>query len=146
VRPDSYFSLFIHYISSYISINIESGNKLTISDDGCGIRPADLGLAATRFASHFQASKLKQLTVFDSLTTFGFRGEALASVSLVSRLLICLRIPENSVGYLQNYNDGVPVLEKVKPQARSVGTTVTVKDLFYNLPHRQRSNEREEYP
>jgi DNA mismatch repair protein MutL len=86
------------------------------------------------------------MTAFDSLTTFGFRGEALPSVSLVSQLLICSRIPENSVGYLQNYNDGVPVLEKVKPQARSVGTTVTVKDLFYNLAHRQRSNEREEYP
>jgi DNA mismatch repair ATPase MutL len=93
----------------------------------------DLGLAATRFAT----SKLKQLTDFDSLCTFGFRGEALASVSLVSRLLICSRIAENAVGYLQNYNDGIPVLEKVKPQARSIGTTVTVKDLFYNLPHRQ---------
>jgi DNA mismatch repair ATPase MutL len=71
-------------------------------------------LAATRFASHFQAQALKDC---DSLTTFGFRGEALASVSLVSRLSICSRIPENAVGYLQNYNDGVPVLEKVKPQA-----------------------------
>jgi DNA mismatch repair protein MLH1 len=135
------FSLYSLYISSCISIHVESGNKLTISDDGCGIRPVDLGLAATRFAT----SKLKQLTDFDSLTTFGFRGEALASVSLVSRLSICSRIPENPVGYVQNYNDGVPVLEKVKPQARSVGTTVIVKDLFYNLPHRQRSNEREEY-
>ena len=98
-------------------------------------------MAATRFAT----SKLKELGDFQSLSTFGFRGEALASVSLVSRLSICSRIPENNIGYLQNYQDGKPILKKSKPQARGIGTTVSVKDLFYNLPHRQKSNEREEY-
>jgi len=98
-------------------------------------------LAATRFAT----SKLKQLQDFDSLSTFGFRGEALASVSLVSRLSICSRTPESNIGYFQNYQNGKPLLPTSKPQARAIGTTVSVKDLFYNLPLRQGRNEREEY-
>ena len=96
-----------------------------------------MGLAATRFAT----SKLKTCDDFDTLSSFGFRGEALASMSLVSKLEIVSRISSggNRTAFCQSYRNGKPTLANPKPQARTVGTTVTVSDLFYNMPHRKAS-------
>ena len=115
-----------------MSIHVES-NKITITDNGSGIAPMDLGLAVTQFTT----SKLHMIENFDTLQSFGFHGEVLgSSVSLVSHLSICSCTPSCNIGYQQEYQEGYPVLPKYKPQAWTVGTTVMVKDLFYNLPHR----------
>jgi DNA mismatch repair protein MLH1 len=102
-------------------------------------------LAATRFAT----SKLSTLSDFQTLSSFGFRGEALASISLVSKLELVSRIPSERIAYHQIYTNGKPTwLPHPRPQARTIGTTVTVSDLFYSVPHRQkmiRERYSEEY-
>jgi len=119
-------------------------SKIVISDNGCGIPKSDLALAAVRHAT----SKLRSVDDFETLQSFGFRGEALASVSMVSRLSIHSRTDKSPVGFSLSYLDGTPTMPQPKPMARKVGTTVTVEDLFYNLPNRQKRNAsatREEY-
>ena len=128
--------------ATQIHIHVEKGGLLTleIKDNGVGISNCDLELAATRHAT----SKLQTVHDFQQLQTFGFRGEALASISMVSRLTILTRTVKSQVGYLQSYKNGVPVVTKPKPQARQVGTTITVHDLFYNVPHRKKTYSKSE--
>lgn len=121
-------------------------------DNGCGIPKDELTLAATRHAT----SKLQSVDDFAKLQSFGFRGEALAATSLVSRLTIVSRTKDSSIGFCQTYDHSshhqhqsttttttatteTPKPTPPKPQARTLGTTVTVSDLFYNLAHRKRS-------
>lgn len=132
--------------SSHIVIHVEKGGlgKLVITDDGCGIPKSGLALAATRHAT----SKLTTVDDFENLQTFGFRGEALASISTVSRLSVTSRIEDSQVGFSQTYRNGSPTLKQPKPCARKKGTTITVQDLFYNVPHRLKTyskRESEEY-
>ena len=116
--------------------------KLEIIDDGCGISREDLGLAAERHAT----SKLHSIDDFDTLSSFGFRGEALASMSIVARLRIVSRTAATlPSAFMQTYQDGKPLLPKPTPCAGKQGTTVTVSDLFYNMPHRRKLKENEEY-
>lgn len=128
--------------SSHIIIHVEKGGlgKLTISDDGCGIPKASLALAATRHAT----SKLSTVDDFAHLQTFGFRGEALASISTVSRLTVTSRTEDSPVGYSQTYRNGSPTLTQPKPCARKKGTTMVVQDLFYNVPHRLKTYSKRE--
>jgi DNA mismatch repair protein MLH1 len=128
--------------SSHIVVHIEKGglNKLSISDDGCGISKSDLTLAATRHAT----SKLSTVEDFANLGTFGFRGEALASISTVSRLTVTTRTEHSSVGFQQAYRNGVPTAKNPKPCARKKGTTILVQDLFYNVPHRLKTYSKRE--
>jgi DNA mismatch repair protein MLH1 len=134
-----------------IDVQCQNGgmNLLVITDDGCGIHPDDLSLAATRFAT----SKLKKIDDLKSIMTFGFRGEALASASMVGKLSIISRRrsmnAKQSYAYKMSYNDGTP---EGKPQvsAGREGTVVRLEDLFYNLPSRKRAfqgarKESEEY-
>ena len=132
--------------STNIVVHVEKGglSKITISDNGCGISQQDLELAATRHAT----SKLKSVDDFSTLQTFGFRGEALASISMVSHLTILTRTKTSQCAFSQNYQDGKPVAIKAKMCARQPGTTITVQDLFYNVPHRKKTfskKESEEY-
>jgi DNA mismatch repair protein MLH1 len=123
---------------------VENGGlgKLEIIDNGCGISREDLGLAAQRHAT----SKLHSTDDFDTLSSFGFRGEALASMSIVARLRIVSRTPAKiPSAFMQTYQDGKPLLPKPTPCAGKQGTTVTVSDLFYNMPHRRKLKESEEY-
>jgi DNA mismatch repair protein MLH1 len=124
---------------------------LSITDDGHGIHPEDLKLAATRFAT----SKLKQFNDLALISTFGFRGEALASASMVGRLSIVSRKrPRNGskkseCAYKMSYEDGAPT-GRAMPSAGKEGTCVKLQDLFYNLPSRKRAfegtrKESEEY-
>lgn len=134
-----------------IDVQCQNGgmNLLVITDDGCGIHPDDLSLAATRFAT----SKLKQIDDLKSIMTFGFRGEALASASMVGKLSIISRRrnvdSKQSFAYKMSYNDGAPV-GKPQVSAGREGTVVRLEDLFYNLPSRKRAfegtrKESEEY-
>jgi len=124
---------------------------LSVTDDGHGIHSQDLLLAATRFAT----SKLKQLNDLKEIQTFGFRGEALASASMVGRLSIVSRkrsrngSKKSGCAFKMNYVDGAPS-GKATPSAGKDGTCVKLQDLFYNLPSRKRAfegarKENEEY-
>lgn len=115
----------------------DSCGKIAVSDNGCGIRPEDLPLAAQRHAT----SKLRSVADFDQLQSFGFRGEALASVSMVSKLNIITRTADAASGLTMNYLNGKPTQAKPTPRARQVGTTITVADLFYNLKQRRPSRD-----
>lgn len=115
-----------------------------------------LHLACRRFAT----SKIVDFEDLKTVRTFGFRGEALASCSMVGRVIITSRRRGDRCAYRMSFRDGAPVNDTVsasagkevepKPCAGKEGTTIQVQDLFYNVPSRRkamegRRNEREEY-
>ena len=115
-----------------ISINImEAGRGLMeVEDDGCGIPADQLELALARHAT----SKLNQASDLFSISTLGFRGEALASIGSVSRLTIVSRSNKAEVGARLQVEAGIA--GAVEAVATPPGTLVRVQDLFYNVPAR----------
>lgn len=118
----------------HIKIELTAGGleRIRISDDGHGMSAADCELAIQRFAT----SKISQWEDLDSLTTLGFRGEALPSVAAVSKLEIVTCEMDSSQG-------SVIVVEgsEVKhrgPASAAKGTRITIDDLFYNTPARKK--------
>ena len=109
----------------------EAGKKLIeVADDGSGIPSAELDLAVARHAT----SKLARSADLFSISTLGFRGEALASIGSVSRLTITSRVQNEQEGARLKVEGGTTSpLTKV---GTTVGTTVRVEDLFYNVPAR----------
>ena len=118
-----------------IDIEIEKGGAklIRIRDNGCGISKDDLSLALARHAT----SKVATLDDLEAILSFGFRGEALASISSVSRLTITSK-PEQQSEAWQAYAEGSQMAVKVIPAAHPVGTTIDVADLFFNTPARRR--------
>ncbi|RYV00805.1 DNA mismatch repair endonuclease MutL [Shewanella sp. OPT22] len=118
-----------------IDIEIEKGGAklIRIRDNGCGIGKADLSLALARHAT----SKVASLDDLEAILSFGFRGEALASISSVSRLTITSK-PEGQSEAWQAYAEGSQMAVKVIPAAHPIGTTIDVADLFFNTPARRR--------
>lgn len=118
-----------------IDIDIERGGAklIRIRDNGCGIGQQDLTLALERHAT----SKIASLDDLEAIMSMGFRGEALASISSVSRLTLTSR-PESQTEAWQSYAEGRDMDVTVKPAAHPVGTTVEVLDLFYNTPARRK--------
>ncbi|MDC9587965.1 DNA mismatch repair endonuclease MutL [Xenorhabdus sp. XENO-10] len=118
-----------------IDIDIERGGAklIRIRDNGCGISQQDLTLALARHAT----SKIASLDDLEAIVSMGFRGEALASISSVSRLTLTSR-PESQTEAWQSYAEGRDMEITVKPAAHPVGTTVEVLDLFYNTPARRK--------
>ena len=121
--------------STQIDIDLEQGgNKLIrIRDNGSGIAKDELALALARHAT----SKISTLDDLDAIVSLGFRGEALASISSVSRLTLTSRTAEQSEAW-QVYAEGRDMIPTIKPAAHPVGSTVEVLDLFYNTPARRR--------
>jgi DNA mismatch repair protein MLH1 len=118
-------------VSTSINIQIKEGGLklLQIQDNGCGINKDDLKIVCERFTT----SKLKEFEDLRSIATFGFRGEALASISHVSRLTIISRTKDSPCAYKAVYADGKLGSEGIKPCASaSQGTQIIVEDLFYN--------------
>jgi DNA mismatch repair protein MutL len=111
-----------------IDIDIERGGAklIRIRDNGCGIKD-ELALALARHAT----SKIASLDDLEAIVSLGFRGEALASISSVSRLTLTSRTQEQPEAW-QAYAEGRDMDVTVKPAAHPVGTTLEVLDLFYN--------------
>ncbi|MGL9774033.1 MAG: DNA mismatch repair endonuclease MutL [Sodalis sp. (in: enterobacteria)] len=118
-----------------IEIDIERGGakRIRIRDNGSGIDKDELALALARHAT----SKIASLDDLETITSMGFRGEALASVSAVSRLTLTSRTAAQSEAW-QAYAEGRDLAVTLKPAAHPVGTTVEVLDLFYNTPGRRK--------
>ncbi|EJD05496.1 DNA mismatch repair protein MutL [Fomitiporia mediterranea MF3/22] len=126
--------------STSIRVTVKDGGLklLQIQDNGCGIRKSDLAILAERFTT----SKLSTFSDLSSLRTYGFRGEALASISHVSQLSVVTKTKTDSCAYKAHYLDGHLVPPKPgqsadpKPCAGNDGTTITAENLFYNTPAR----------
>jgi DNA mismatch repair protein MutL len=118
-----------------IQIDIERGGHklIRIRDNGSGISKDELTLALSRHAT----SKLKSLDDLENICSLGFRGEALASISSVSRLTLSSK-PKVQEAAWQAFAEGRDMAVQVKPVAHPDGTTIEVKDLFFNTPARRK--------
>jgi DNA mismatch repair protein MutL len=117
-----------------IKINVEAGGKkvIQITDNGCGMVRDDAMLAFERHAT----SKIKDAEDLLSVATLGFRGEALPSIASVSRLHLETRAGEASAGTILEINGGK--MARVEEAGLPEGTSITVRDLFFNTPARKK--------
>jgi DNA mismatch repair protein MutL len=117
-----------------LRVEVESGGRrlIRIVDDGCGMLRDDALLAFERHAT----SKLRDVKDLTSIATLGFRGEALPSIASVSRLLLETRSPEETTGTRIEIAGGKML--RCEEAALSGGTSITVRDLFYNVPARRK--------
>jgi DNA mismatch repair protein MutL len=117
-----------------IKINIEAGGKrlIQITDNGCGMVRDDAMLAFERHAT----SKIKNADDLLSVATLGFRGEALPSIASVSRLRLETRAQEEDAGTVVEINGGK--IARVEEAGLPLGTSITVRDLFFNVPARKK--------
>lgn len=118
-----------------IKITIEKGGakRIHISDNGSGIYKEELTLALSRHAT----SKIKNLHDLEGINSLGFRGEALASISSVSRLSLTSK-PQDQETAWQASAQGRDMAVEVTPAAHTNGTTIDVMDLFFNTPARRK--------
>ncbi|NCX93752.1 MAG: DNA mismatch repair endonuclease MutL, partial [Gammaproteobacteria bacterium] len=121
--------------ADHIEVNIELGGMglIQVADNGGGIHPDDLPLALSAHAT----SKVYALEELESLLTMGFRGEALASMAAISRLTLVSKYFDSEHAW-QIAMEGRDDIPERKPAARTVGTEVTVRDLFFNTPARRK--------
>ena len=120
--------------ASAVSVELEKGGLtyLRVTDNGCGMAADQLPTAFLRHAT----SKLRTASDLAAIHTLGFRGEALAAISAVSRLDVFSREPSSDAGAMLHLEGGVP--GEVTAAGCPVGTTICVRDLFYNTPARMK--------
>jgi DNA mismatch repair protein MutL len=118
-----------------LRVDLEQGGVklIRVTDDGSGMGPEDLPLAVSRHAT----SKIATLADLDAVATLGFRGEALPSIASVSRFAITSRRAGDGHGW-RLACDGSEGREATQPAPHDVGTSVEVRDLFYNVPARRK--------
>ena len=122
-----------------VTVEIQSGGMtyIRVSDDGCGIAPEELPTAFLRHAT----SKLRKAEDLGAIGTLGFRGEALAAISAVSRLDIFSRQKGADSGATLHLEGGVP--NDVREAGCPDGTSIIVRDLFFNTPARLKFMKRD---
>ena len=115
-----------------VTVELQNGGMtlLRVTDDGCGMDSSD---ARTAFLRH-ATSKLHTKEDLTAIRTLGFRGEALAAISAVSRIDLLTRTAQAQTGTALHLEAGVVTDEQ--PAGCPVGTTILVRDLFYNTPAR----------
>ncbi len=120
--------------ATQIEVEVEEGGvKLCkVRDNGCGIDKDELVLAITRHAT----SKIASIDDLERVNTMGFRGEALPSMASVSRMRVTSRVPASELAYAVNADNGA--ISDPAPAAAPIGTTVEVRDLFFNVPARRK--------
>src|SRR6059058_4850030 len=120
--------------STRVKIQVEAGGKklIQITDNGCGMVRDDALLAFERHAT----SKIKNAEDLLSVATLGFRGEALPSIASVSRLRLETKAADESCGTVVEINGGK--IFKVEEAGLPLGTSITVRDLFFNTPARKK--------
>ncbi|BCO33206.1 DNA mismatch repair protein MutL [Thiohalobacter sp. COW1] len=118
-----------------IEIDVEQGGKrlLRVRDDGTGIPQDQLALALSRHAT----SKIASLEELEQVASLGFRGEALPSIASVSRLSLTSRAADAETGWTVAA-DGSDRVETPRPAPHPVGTSVEVRELFFNTPARRK--------
>ncbi|BCG65418.1 MAG: DNA mismatch repair protein MutL [Methyloprofundus sp.] len=121
--------------ASQITVEIEKGGSqlIRIRDNGCGIDKEDLPLALSRHAT----SKIQSLHDLEQVATMGFRGEALPSISSVSRLNLISRVAAADCAWRVQADGSEEELDP-QPDPHPLGTTIDVCDLFYNTPARRK--------
>ena len=115
-----------------ITVEIKNGgiSYIRITDDGSGIMPDDMEIAFERHAT----SKIRKADDLDTVKSMGFRGEALASIAAIAKVELVSRTEQNEIGYKIEIQGG-DILDKHEEGCQK-GTTITVKELFYNTPVR----------
>ncbi|MGB1403477.1 MAG: DNA mismatch repair endonuclease MutL [Porticoccaceae bacterium] len=118
-----------------IDIEVEQGGVklIKVRDDGTGIAETELALALSRHAT----SKIDDLQDLEAVATLGFRGEALASIASVSRLALTSNINGSGSGW-KAVSEGRDMEVDLQPAAHAQGTSVEVRDLFFNTPARRK--------
>lgn len=121
--------------ATLIDIEVQKGGSklIRIRDNGSGIAKDELALALSRHAT----SKVSNFDDLENITSLGFRGEALASISSVSRLQLTSKPAAQSEAW-QAYAEGRDMEVKIIPAAHPDGTTIEVSDLFFNTPARRK--------
>lgn len=122
-------------LATHIEVGIEQGGMrlIRVEDNGSGIPKDELQLALSRHAT----SKIRSLEDLEQVTSLGFRGEALPSISSVSRLDLRSRVARETNGW-RIQGDGRELASMPEPVAHPVGTTLEVRDLFFNIPARRK--------
>src|SRR5690606_1893786 len=117
-----------------VDVEIEDGGVrlCRVRDDGAGIAPDELVLALSRHAT----SKISTIDDLESVATLGFRGEALPSIASVSRMRLASRHRDHETGYAISADNGA--VSAPEPAPHPIGTTVEVRDLFFNVPARRK--------
>ena len=117
--------------ASQVTVRLLAGGVrlISVEDNGQGILREELPLALKRHAT----SKIRNLNDLERVGTMGFRGEALAAINAIAQCSISSRTPDQSSAYLLDGRSG-----ELQPVARSTGTTVEVKELFYSTPARRK--------
>lgn len=121
--------------ATHIEVHITQGGmgRIEVIDNGVGIHPEDMVMAMTRHAT----SKVADIANLQGITTLGFRGEALAATAAVSRVTLTSSHDDSGIGRQLHVAGVLAEIPKLKPVVHKRGTTVTVKDLYFNVPARR---------